>query len=458
MKHLKEVLSFDGRMSRLPYAAASGAILLSQYLTWFLMIKDNKGLSAPAGLLIHPILPLLESSSLMALGALIAWVLTSWLLAALSFRRAADAGVDGLWVGICIAPGLFQLLVIGTLWVVPPRDMAKPASEATPVSDDDLVDDGRYAVEGVLGGMAMTLVSVILGALVFGSYGMGMFIVTPIFVGATTAYIVNRRRDIGSKLTAKYVWAASFIGGIALLAFALEGILCIVVAAPLFYGAAYIGGALGRAAAINMKWSRREPLLCMAMLPAVFAVETIYPSSHFLRTEQSVEIEAAPQVVWQALLKMDEIKSDPGFLFRLGIAYPIRGEVIGEGVGALRLGVFSTGTATERITEWEPARKIGFEVLTDPPALKELSPYENVHAPHVKGYFITTYTGFELVPLTDGRTRVVERTSHQLKLDPIFYWAPIARWAIDQNNKRVLAHLKQQAEGKNTTVAYYAPQ
>jgi hypothetical protein len=120
--------------------------------------------------------------------------------------------------------------------------------------------------------------------------------------------------------------------------------------------------------------------------------------------------------------------------------------VIGEGMGSLRLGRFSTGTAREGVTEWVPNRKLAFTVLQDVPAVHEFSPYEHVHAPHVVGYFYTLDTSFELLPQQNGRTEVVERTSHSLKLEPALYWLPLPRWVVHPNNARVLAHIKHQAE------------
>jgi hypothetical protein len=78
--------------------------------------------------------------------------------------------------------------------------------------------------------------------------------------------------------------------------------------------------------------------------------------------------------------------------------------------------------------------------------MRELSPYAHVHAPHVAGYFRTTSTSFELLPLAGGGTRIIERTEHELKLDPVLYWLPMARWAIHENNMRVLTHSRSQAE------------
>src|SRR5262249_11910137 len=146
------------------------------------------------------------------------------------------------------------------------------------------------------------------------------------------------------------------------------------------------------------------------------------------------------------IVRMDATDESPALPFRLGVAYPRGGEIIGEGVGALRRGEFSTGIAFERVTEWVPERKLAFTVISDVPAMRELSPYRHVHAPHVVGYFRTTYTSFEIVPRADGRSDIVERTSHELRLEPIFYWLPMARWIVHENNARVLAHIRRQAE------------
>jgi hypothetical protein len=85
-------------------------------------------------------------------------------------------------------------------------------------------------------------------------------------------------------------------------------------------------------------------------------------------------------------------------------------------------------------------------VVNDIPAMRELSPYEHVYAPHVAGYFRTTSTSFELVPRSDGGTDLVEHTWHELRLDPVPYWLPMARWVVHENNARVLEHIRSHAE------------
>jgi hypothetical protein len=47
---------------------------------------------------------------------------------------------------------------------------------------------------------------------------------------------------------------------------------------------------------------------------------------------------------------------------------------------------------------------------------------------------------------SDGHTDVIERTSHELRLEPVLYWLPLARWVVHENNARVLAHIRRHAE------------
>ena len=227
---------------------------------------------------------------------------------------------------------------------------------------------------------------------------------------------------------------------------ALEGLICIILASPLAFLAAFIGGAVRtRGRAVDAAPGRAD-LPAFALLPLLFALESVLGTAVQFDTQQTIEVRAPPEAVWQAIVHMGPIDEPLALPFRLGVAYPLRGEIIGEGVGALRRGEFSTGTALERVTEWVPNRKLAFVVVTDVPAMRELSPYRHVHAPHVVGYFRTTYTSFELVPLADGGTQVVERTSHELRLEPALYWLPLARWVLHENNTRVLTYIRRHAE------------
>jgi len=433
--------SFKGRIGPAPYAAWSVAIFLSQYLIP-LAIGKLRSADHWTYLIPHRALQAVGGSAdlVHALGA--AYLLiAAWALAALALRRANDANIGG-WIAVFAIAPIIQILVIIVLCFVP-SDRQPRASVAGPAEPIPIL---AAAVLGILAGAGLTLAAVALSTLVFGMYGHALFLLTPFVIGTVCAYIANHRTDIGGGETAWAVTIAVVLGSVTLVAIAVEGLICIIMAAPIGLGMALIGGVLGRAMAQQARRSASQPLQCIVLLPLMFAVENVLPPSAHFDTEQTIAVAAPPEAVWQSILSTDPVEGPLALPFRLGVAYPLRGEVVGEGVGAVRYGEFSTGTAIERMTEWVPNRKLAFVVVRDIPGMRELSPYEHVHAPHVIGYFRTISTSFELVPRPDGGTDIVERTSHELRLDPVPYWLPMAQWIVRQNNARVLAHIRTHAE------------
>jgi len=305
----------------------------------------------------------------------------------------------------------------------------------------------RAAAKGVIVGMALFVALVALGTLIFGTYGYGIFIVLPFVIGAVAAYIANGVEDQGGKRTVKIALAAAGLGGLALIFTAIEGAICVIMAIPIGAPLAMLGGAIGRAVALDKRQRRGQTLSGVALLPLVFVGEALLPPLMTFHVLERITIAAPADRVWPALIAHDLREEPVSLPYRLGLAHPKGGWIEGEGVGAKRYGVFSTGTAIERVTAWEPGQRLTFVVEKDVPPMHELSPYAHVHAPHaVGGYFTTQQADFALRPLADGQTEVVLTTSHTMRLDPVFYWLPLARQLVSWNDRRVLAHIKRRVE------------
>lgn len=304
-------------------------------------------------------------------------------------------------------------------------------------------------IAGTLAGVGIILLAVLVSALVFRAYGWGLFVLTPFVVGLTTGYLVNRRELRTMKATNGLVLLAAALGCLGLILFALEGLICLILASPLAALLAIAGGALGRRAARFGKEPSR-PLYCVALLPLMFAADAASPPDALMLTNESIVVDAPASRVWQAVTSDDPIREPPTLVGRLGLAYPERGHLMGSGVGAARRGYFSTGVAMEKVTDWHPGRVLGFVVLHQPPAMNEMSPYRHVHAPHLNGYFETGEMRFEIEPLGASTSRLAILASHRLRIDPVIYWEPIARWAASSNTRRVLRDLKGKAEASRS--------
>ncbi len=279
----------------------------------------------------------------------------------------------------------------------------------------------------------------------FGVYGWTLFLLAPFFIGAATGYVANRRIDLGAWRTFNLVVVTHLVGALALLSFALEGVVCLVLAAPLVVGIGQLGALFGRSLATARRPPIADTFSGLIALPLAFAIERGLPDTTHFTSTQVIDVRAPPAAVWTAVTHMGRIDAAPGPIFRLGFSYPTAGVIFGEGVGAIREGHFSTGVAYERVTEWSPGRRLTFAVLSDAPSLRELSPYRTVHAPHVEGYFRTRTARFELTPIPGG-TRLTLTTTHELDLNPSIYWTPLAEWVTRQNQVRVLTHFKRLAE------------
>jgi len=181
--------------------------------------------------------------------------------------------------------------------------------------------------------VGITVLAVAVGALVFGSYGYGMFVASPFVIGMVTAYLANRQQPIDSWDTAKLVSGALALGAAMLVVSALEGIVCIVMAAPRLLGSHCLAACWDARLRSTRAVRCGDTMSAVALLPWLFMAEWLLPPSMEFEARMDISIIAPPDSVWRALVDMQEIDTPTSLPFRLGIAYPMHGEVIGEGGG-----------------------------------------------------------------------------------------------------------------------------
>jgi hypothetical protein len=89
-----------------------------------------------------------------------------------------------------------------------------------------------------------------------------------------------------------------------------------------------------------------------------------------------------------------------------------------------------------------------FDVAETPPPMREWSPYETVHAPHLSGNMRSRRGEFRLVALADGRTRLEGTTWYELDMFPQAYWGLWSDALIHTIHTRVLGHIKHRVEAE----------
>jgi hypothetical protein len=298
------------------------------------------------------------------------------------------------------------------------------------------------------------LLTVALGTTILQNYGLALFCGVPLSMGilAPLLHGMGARRSYWELLFVSML--AQVVLLLAMIVFALEGFICIFMAAPLWIGVATIGTSLAYAAHVYM-WqdfnqeARGFPIILLLLVlatPTWMGAEHVAPSEPpLLKVSTSLDIAASPKIVWQRVLAFPDMPPPDDWLFCAGVAYPLHAVVIGHGAGAVRYCVFSTGPFVEPITTWDDQHKLAFNVTKSPPTMRELSPYD-IHPAHLEGYFISRKGQFELINLGNGRTRLIGTTWYQNRMFPTAYWRIWSDLIIRRIHQRVLAHIATYAE------------
>jgi len=312
--------------------------------------------------------------------------------------------------------------------------------------------------DNVLGSAAISLlltvpvglVMVLIGVRLLTNYGWGLFVALPFTMGFAAALIYGLRqpRSFGGCLGVACVSTALL--GLALLALAIEGVFCLVMAMPVALPLAAIGGTFGYLVQRRRWLQEGTPAFLSVLLIFVPGVQWMehaaapVPSVYVVRS--TIDIQAPPEKVWKQVVAFTEIPPPRELMFRAGIAYPIRAEILGSGDGAERHCVFSTGAFVEPIEVWDEPRRLKFSVTSNPAPMEEWTPYSHIEPPHLHGFLVSNGGQFLLTALPNGGTRLEGTTWYRHSLWPAAYWKLWSDAIIHQIHLRVLRHIRDSAE------------
>ena len=373
--------------------------------------------------------------------ALVLWTLPFlWIGVSMTLRRAVDAGRSPWWALLFFVP-VMNYAVMLWLALLPSRaDRGAPAASTTAV-DLRL----RAGLLGVAAALAITIPTVLIGVYLRRMYSAGLFLGTPFTIGYISAYVFNARGAQSERHTMQVALLAVALAGGAMLVFALEGVVCIAMAFPIAAVLALPGAIIGRAVALRGAEPPARAGLAALLAPlVVLASPRQAAPSHEVVT--AVDIDAPPAVVWRHVVTFPDLPPPHEWLFRVGVAAPLRARIEGTGVGAMRYCDFTTGSFVEPITVWEGNRRLGFDITAQAPPMREWSPYPEVNPPHLAGYFRATHGEFRLLALPGNRTRLEGRTRYVVDMFPQSYWTLPAGRLVATIHARVLRHIKAVAE------------
>ncbi len=375
-----------------------------------------------------------------------------WIGVTLTIKRLRSAGLSPRLVWLFFVP-FVNLLFFLILCLVPESGRLKPEVRAAPLSRF-----ARFLPESALGSAAFSLLItvpiglglVLLATRVLANYGWGLFVAVPFVMGFTATLIYSQRRSRTLKASLGVACLSVILLGAALLAVAVEGVVCLVMAAPLALLLAAFGGVCAHQLQRSLGFRDGASIVVSALLVFVPGLQLMEhraarPAPIFV-VRSAIEIHASPEDVWRQVVAFSEIPAPKEWMFRAGIAYPIRAEIAGRGAGAERHCVFSTGAFVEPIEVWDEPHRLKFSVTSNPPPMEEWTPYSHINPPHLQGFLVSEGGQFLLTPLPNGGTRLEGTTWYRHGLWPSAYWRLWSDAVIHRIHMRVLTHIRDEAE------------
>jgi hypothetical protein len=281
-----------------------------------------------------------------------------------------------------------------------------------------------------------------------GYFGLAIFAGLPFATGVSSGVVLRRA---GGTFGQAFGAAMTLIGTLLLVlcGCAMEGIVCVVMAAPFGAGLAFLGATAGFFLARTKAGDGTLQSAAWLSILALVALEGWQPPAPLEDSATTeVVIDAPATRVWAELHDIRDLPAaDDNFLFRFGVAHPIGTVTDGQGVGAPRLCKLSTGDMPEIVTVWKPGQELRFKVLSTPPSMRELGFFgQTIDAAHLHSAYASLEGGFKLTTLPDGRTRLVGESRYILNIAPASYWNLWTGQIVRMVQRRVLEHVKTQAE------------
>lgn len=378
-----------------------------------------------------------------------------WLGVVLTVRRLRTIGWPAWMVVVFFFPFL-NLLFFLLLSTLPASSEVPPARKR--LTGLEALIPGFASGAAIIVALLANLIVfpfVLFGTYFLEQYGWGLFVGIPFSLGLISV-LLDALKDNRSlnRCFLMSTWSV-FAGSFGLFATGLEGMICIFTTLPLGIPLAWMGAVVGYFI------SNRLPKTTVAshVLPLIVLVMPLYlwfekyhlPEAPSNSVSSAVLVDAPPSAVWKRVISFDELPEPVDWVFRMGIAYPIRAEIDGTGVGAVRHCVFSTGVFVEPIEVWDEPRLLKFSVTSTPDPLEELTFYEDLRPPHLDGFFVAEGGQFFLESDSEGGTRLIGTTWYRQELWPAFYWRWVSDALIHRIHLRVLHHIKKLAEADITS-------
>ncbi|HZQ67698.1 MAG TPA: hypothetical protein VFA68_04190 [Terriglobales bacterium] len=286
----------------------------------------------------------------------------------------------------------------------------------------------------------------------FAVMSLSFLFLMPFAMGFLTVYFVERRRPQPTWIWLVLPLLPVFAGLVTTLVALWEGMICILMFAPIGIGLGVIGGLLGGLLGRRLGSQRFSnlALMCVAVLPLVVSPweQGVLNRREIRTVTSSVEIHASPSVIWKNIERVPAIKAaelPESWSHRIGFPNPVEATLSFAGDGGVRHASFEGGVLfIENIDVWEPERCLAFSIHAQTAQIPRTTLDEHVA---VGGPFFDVLRGeYRLETLSDGMVRLHLASQHRVSTD--FNWyAHLWTDAVMQDlQRRILYVVKNRSE------------
>lgn len=281
-------------------------------------------------------------------------------------------------------------------------------------------------------------------------------ILLPLVIGVLLSYHYSQRHQkslwrtllvYGGPLPIVMFIAGAWLG---------EGMICILMGAPIIVVAALIGVGIGILAKKLAFKALGKKLSIIVLLPyaLVFAEQSL-PTPVAIRTiDRSLFIAAAPEIIWHNINYPTNIKPselEHGIAYQIGVPYPIEARTLEEKKGGLRELKWQRGVHfQEQITAWEPNRYIQWKYLFAADSFPPGSLDDHIK---VGGhYFDLVDTSYELTPV-EGGTILKVHVTYKVSTNFNWYASLWADYLLGDSAEAILGFYRERSEAGHSYAA-----
>ncbi len=460
---IRKWFGFQGRVNRSSYALAGifGVLLKYNLDRWLALrlIRTPWTLWSylfPVRVPLDSISPYTHQSRFLVLLGLTA-IPFIWFGMAMTVKRLRDAGLNRLSALLFFAPAANIPFFI-FLCIVPGREktLGPPKLFLRAV-----LPRSKWGI-AIFSVLAASAVGAGLGALtilVMGTYGWTLFLAIPFFMGFLSAWLFayEQARSLGECIGVAML--SVVLASLMLIGIAVDGLFCILMAAPIGIVLAGFGAFLAYSLQTVYRIQTGSMLSLVLALPLFCSAEYLSPlPTPAFTTHTAIEISAPPRSVWKHLVSFSRIDQPLHPIFRFGISYPLEAQITGSGLTADRKCIFSSGSFREPILAWDEGKHFAFGVSEEPLLMREWSPYSSLHVRHLEDHdFRPQRADFFLTELPGGRTRLDGWTTYENRMWPGAYWRIFTDAILHQIHFRVFRHVKELSEADARSGSSHGP-